>query len=184
MQTDPIQGTEPRARPPLPPFTIRAARIADVVALGKLLGRSYGTLLAADYPAPLLAAATAVLTRPGAALLSCGTYYLADCGDGGLLAGGGWTYHAPGGGATGPREVGHVRHLACDPGAVRRGVGRALMEHALFEAQAAGVRRMMCYSTLTARPFYPALGFVEQGDITVTLAPGLNFPAVQMCLEM
>ncbi len=170
-------------RPALPPFTIRPARMGDVAQVGKLLATSYATLLAPDYPAEALAQALPYITRPRSSLLSCGTYYLADTGDG-LLGAGGWTYHAPGGGATGPREVGHIRHVATAPHATRHGVGRALLEHALFEAQLAGVRRMMCYSTVTAEPFYAAVGFVTQAEITVTLAPGLEFPAVQMCSDL
>ncbi len=183
MQTD-VSPTPPMPpRPALPPFTIRAARMGDLHGVGKLLAASYGTLLAPDYPAELLAEALPLITRPRAELLSCGSYYLADTGDG-LLAAGGWTFHAPGGMATGPREVGHIRHVATAPEAARKGVGRALMEYAMFEAQAAGVRRMMCFSTLSARQFYAALGFAEQGEITLTLAPGLEFAAVQMCCEM
>ncbi|WP_244868018.1 GNAT family N-acetyltransferase [Vannielia litorea] len=180
-QTSETHGRGPR--PALPPFTIRPARMGDVQAVGKLLVASYRALLAPDYPPELLAGALPLITRPQAALLSSGTYCLADTGEG-LLAAGGWTFHAPGGTATGPREVGHIRHVATAPAAARMGVGRALMEHALFEAEAAGVRRMMCFSTLTAEPFYAALGFVSQGDISITLAPGLEFAAVQMCREM
>ncbi|MFY0635783.1 MAG: GNAT family N-acetyltransferase [Vannielia sp.] len=183
MQTHHSETPGPIPRPAVPPFTIRAARMGDVQAVGKLLVTSYGTLLAPDYPAEALAAALPYISRPRASLLSCGTYYLADTGEG-LLAAGGWTFHAPGGGATGPRQVGHIRHVATLPEAARRGVGRAIMEHTLFDAHEAGVRRMMCYSTLTARRFYAELGFVEQGEILVTLTPGLEFAAIQMCCEM
>ncbi|SIN81877.1 GNAT family N-acetyltransferase [Vannielia litorea] len=180
-QISELPGRAPR--PALPPFTIRPARMGDVARVGKLLADSYAYLLAPDYGPEELSAALPFITRPRASLLSCGTYYLADTGDG-LLAAGGWTFHAPGGGATGPREVGHIRHVATAPHATRQGVGRALMEHAMFEAQMAGVRRLMCYSTRTARDFYAALGFRAQGEISVTLAPGLEFSAVQMCCDL
>ena len=39
-------------------------------------------------------------------------------------------------------------------------------------------------STLTAVPFYAALGFVEIGPIRVTLRPGIEFPAVHMQRRM
>ena len=183
MQTHPTEPLEHRPRPPLAPYTIRTARMGDAAAVGRLLAASYRALLVEDYAPELLIQALPLITRPRADLLASGTYYLADTGAG-LLAAGGWTFHAPGGGATGPGTVGHIRHVATDPGAARRGVGRALMERALFEARAAGVRRMMCFSTLTAMPFYAALGFAPQGEIALQLAPGLEFPAVQMCHEM
>jgi len=169
--------------PPLPPFTIRPARMGDREALARLLTASYSQLLVDDYTPELLREAVPLITRPRAALLNAGSYYLADCGNG-LLAAGGWTFHPPGRGATGPGEVGHIRQVATAPDRAGKGVGRVLMEHALFRAQASGVRRMLCFSTLTAQGFYAKLGFVAQGEITLTLAPGLDFPAVQMCLEM
>ena len=183
MHIEPNDLPEHRPRPQVPPFTIRAARMGDAGAVGRLLAASYRALLAPDYRPELLAQALPLITRPRADLLAGGTYYLADTGAG-LIAAGGWTFHAPGGAATGPGTVGHIRHVATDPGATRCGVGRALLERALFEAEAAGVRRMMCFSTLTAEPFYRALGFVPQGSIAITLAPGLEFPAVQMRRDM
>ncbi len=35
-------------------------------------------------------------------------------------------------------------------------------------------------STLTAVPFYEAMGFTVIGPITVPLGPGIDFPAVSM----
>jgi N-acetylglutamate synthase-like GNAT family acetyltransferase len=63
-------------------------------------------------------------------------------------------------------------------------VGRLLMERVFGTAREAGVQRMECLSTLTAVPFYRALGFLEVGPVTVPLAPGIDFPAVAMWREL
>lgn len=47
-------------------------------------------------------------------------------------------------------------------------------------AEAEGAIRFECLSTLTAVPFYAALGFVALGPVDLTLAPGMVFPAVRM----
>jgi hypothetical protein len=54
------------------------------------------------------------------------------------------------------------------------------MEHVLEDARRAGARLLDCQSTLTAVPFYAALGFREVGPVVVTLRPGIEFPAVRM----
>jgi len=113
-----------------------------------------------------------LISKANPALLRTGTYYVAET-DGALLAAGGWT----------PMSIpGHasIRHVVTDDRHLRRGIGRALLDHALGTAQLAGIRHLECKSTFTAVPFYRALGFTELGAIEVTLAPGITFPAVLM----
>ena len=74
----------------------------------------------------------------------------------------------------------NVRHVVTDDRALRRGVGRAVMEIALASARAAGFTSIRCLSTRTAAPFYAALGFRRIGETEVPLAPGIRFPAVEM----
>ena len=51
----------------------------------------------------------------------------------------------------------------------------------VFEtARDAGIGRLDCLSTLTAEPFYAAMGFQSSGLVTVPLRPGIDFPAVHM----
>ena len=64
---------------------------------------------------------------------------------------------------TGPKA--YLDHLVVDPGARRQGVGRALVEHAITHARAAGAARI----DLTAgdrkeagRALYASLGFRER----------------------
>ena len=159
-------------------ITIRTAGLADIEALDRLFRRSYARLLAPDYPPSVLVTAIPVIGRAQPALLQSGLFYVAE-GPGGLLGAGGWSL-APPGGRPGIRGVGHVRHVATDPDAVRRGVGRRLMEHVLLVAKASGLAALHCQSTRSAVPFYAAMGFAARAEVVVPLPGGLQFPAVFM----
>jgi GNAT superfamily N-acetyltransferase len=160
-------------------ITIRPSTRADLSAVDALLARAYPRLLAADYPPSVLVTALPIISRARPELVTCGTYYIAVDGAGAVLGAGGWTRAAPAGGA---RRVttAHIRHFVTDDRAVRRGIGRALMQRTLADAAADGVTMLDCQATRTAVPFYAAMGFGVLGDITVPLRPGIDFPAVRM----
>lgn len=159
-------------------FTLRVATKQDTAAVDTLLARAYPRLLKHDYAPSILVMALPRISRAQPELVSCGTYYLVE-EDGVLLGAGGWTAHGPGqGGVT--RGVGHIRHVVTDDRATRRGVGRALLDHIAQDTQAQGIRRLHCLSTLTAAPFYEAMGFDTLGPVTIPLGPGIDFPAIEM----
>lgn len=165
-----------------PALQIRPARPSDLTALDALFARSYGRLLAADYPPSVLVTAVPLLARAQPALLASGRYYVAVEAGGALLGAGGWSMAAPGGGAA-AAGLGHVRHVVTDATRTRQGIGRAIMTRTLAEAAAAGISRLDCLATRTAVPFYAALGFVALGPVEVPLAAGIVFPAVRMQLR-
>ncbi len=172
-----------------PNLFVRTAGPADLAAVDALLARSYPSLLAADYAPSVMVLAVPIISRARPELLSSGRYYLAFDGTGKLLGAGGWSAAAPGPsdrpqGQAGPKRVGHVRHVATDPDALRRGVGRAIMKAAFDAAIGAGVTQMHCLSTLTAEPFYASVGFRNVGLAEVPLRPGIVFPAVQMICDL
>lgn len=152
---------------------IRPTTKADLAAVDALLARSYPKLLKADYPPSVLVTVLPVIARAQPKLLSCGTYYVVE-EEGQVLGAGGWTRDRK------DPELGHIRHVATDDRALRRGVGRALMAHCFDAARAAGVRRMECWATLTAEPFYKAVGFETVGPMDVTLEGGISFPSLRM----
>ncbi|TNC73061.1 GNAT family N-acetyltransferase [Rubellimicrobium roseum] len=158
-------------------LTIRRATPEDISAVDALLARSYGPLLRADYPPSTLVLALPRMARAQPALFRFGRYFLAEEGRH-LLGSGGWSIEPPGGGAT-VSGLGHVRHVATDARAARRGVGRAIMGRVLEEAKGAGMERLSCLSTLTAVPFYAALGFREGPRVTLAFG-GAPFAAVEM----
>ncbi len=153
-------------------LTIRPSGRDDLAAVDALLARAYPRLLKADYAPSVLVTALPIIARARPELVGCGTYYLAECDDA-LVGAGGWTRQWSPGAA-------EVRHLVCDDRRVRQGIGRALMARILADAMAAGVTRLGCQATLTAVPFYQAMGFTVIGAIEVPLRPGIVFPAVAM----
>ena len=54
------------------------------------------------------------------------------------------------------------------------------MAEVVDAAARAGAKTLDCQSSLTAVPFYAAMGFETLGEIEVTLRPGITFPAVRM----
>ena len=161
---------------------IRSSRVRDAQAIGQVLERAYSQLLAPDYDASLLQRVLPIMARPRPELLNAPGYLVALSG-GRIVAVGGWSRANPSDGAT-AAQVGHVRHVACDPDVLRRGVARALLETVIAQARAAGIGLLCCLSTRTAVPFYANLGFRGDGEIDVRLQPGLLFPAVEMRLVL
>jgi GNAT superfamily N-acetyltransferase len=166
-----------------PTISLRRTSLADLSAVDRLLARSYPRLLAADYPPSTMVLAVPLISRARPELLASGRYFLAEDADGRVLAAGGWSPGAPSG-AAGTRDMGHVRHVATDPNAVRQGVGRALMTRVIEDAQGSGVAWLDCLSTRTAVPFYAALGFRPLHHTDITLGPGIVFPAIRMMLDL
>lgn len=162
-------------------LTLRLATPRDLAAVDALLAESYPRLLARDYPPSLRVMALPILARARPDLLRSGTYWLAFEADGRLVGAGGWT---PGGRQADGTRAGDVRHVVTRAGETRRGIGRALLQRAMTQAAAAGIRRLDCLSTRTAVPFYAALGFRLIGPVEVPLRPGIVFPALRMVREL
>ncbi len=157
---------------------LRTATRDDVPGVEALLQRSYPRLLKADYAPSVLVTALPLISRAQPRLVTCGTYYVIE-DEGTVVAAGGWTAAPPQGHGR-IEGVAHVRHVATDPDRTRAGLGRHLMEHVVAAARAAGHTRMDSQSTLTAVPFYRAMGFGEIGPIEIELRPGIVFPAMAM----
>jgi GNAT superfamily N-acetyltransferase len=153
-------------------LTLRLATLADLAAVDMLLARSYPRLLAADYPPSLRVMAVPRLARAQPGLLGSGRYWLACDAAGGILGAGGWSTSGPG--------RAEIRHVATDPAATRRGIGRAVLGQVMAQAGGQGATAFDCLSTRTAVPFYAALGFRALGEVEIALAPGISFPAVRM----
>lgn len=166
-------------RRPAPPFEICRATPADAEGVSGLLSASYKALLQADYTPNVLAAALPVISKARPDLLASRSYFIAKAGGGCIIAVGGWSWLGPVGGAA-PLDMGHMRHVAVAPDVARQGIGALLLDHILNDARTAGVRIMSCLSTLSAEAFYAKAGFTRRGDVALSLAPGLDFPAIDM----
>lgn len=158
---------------------IRAARRADVPGVDALLARSYPRLLKADYPPSVLVTAVPLISRAQPGLVASGTYYVAETDAGQIVGAGGWTRRDPATARTVAGQ-GNIRHFATDPAFTRKGIGGALLERCLRDAQDSGLVAMTCYSTRTAVPFYAAHGFEAEAEVEIELRPGVLFPAIRM----
>ena len=156
---------------------IRPSTKDDLGAVDALLARTYPKLLKADYPPSVLVTALPIISRARPELLGCGTDYVAE-EEGVVLGAGGWTPDRK------DERLSHIRHVVTDDRALRRGVGRALMQRSFDAARAAGMTRMECWATRTAVPFYTALGFNEVGLIDVPLGNGIVFPSIRMMRDL
>jgi len=154
-------------------FIVRPSIRADMPTIDALLARSYPKLLKADYPPSVLVTTLPIIARARPELIGCGTYYVAEEGTR-ILGAGGWTLDRL------RADKGHIRHVVTDDRQLRRGVGRAILDHVIKTARQSGVVELECASTLTAVPFYAALGFEGEGHMDISLGPGLHFPAVRM----
>ena len=151
----------------------------DAELISAMMARSFGQLLAEDYDAETLHQALPHIATARPELLSSGTYFVVRDKGRNILGAGGWTDISPTRGLASMGEA-HIRHVAVDPSALKKGVGRALLEESFISAQSFGMSALRCFSTLTAAPFYAAMGFEEVQQIELALAPGIYFPAVEM----
>lgn len=160
-------------------FEIRAALPRDAAAIDALLAACYPRLMAGAYDADLLTRVLPVMTRSNPALLSSGSYYLAETASRDVIGCGGWSFVHPGKGDL-VEGLAHIRHFATHPDRIRLGIGRALFERCHRDAKAAGVARFQVYSSLNAEAFYCAVGFRPLRPVEVEMQPGLKLPTIFM----
>lgn len=155
---------------------IRVADLQDAAAVSDLLEASYPALMSGAYPDDLLGRVLPVMTRAQPALLGSGRAFVVE-GEGRVVAFGGWSREEPGTGAI-EAGLGHLRHFAVHPEAVRRGLARQIAAKCAGQALADGRRRWRVFSSLNAVPFYQSLGLAQVRIAEVTLGP----VAMAVCL--
>ncbi|MEM7439587.1 MAG: GNAT family N-acetyltransferase [Pseudomonadota bacterium] len=153
--------------------TVRLSKPDDFDAVDALLRRVYPKLLKEDYAPSVRVLVLPRISRAQPALLASGSYYVAEL-NGEIVGAGGWTLDRR------DHRVGHIRHLVTSDRHLRRGIGTALIAESLDHATRVGVRRMICWSTFTAVPFYASQGFRRLREIVVPLDRAVSFPAVEM----
>lgn len=172
-------------------FTTRIAEPGDADDISAVLQASYTVLMAADYPPDILATALPQICTANPALLTCGTYFVAEDRQHRIIGCGGWTPERPGahpgahpeehpGQGQIPQNIGHIRHFATHPDWIRRGVGRALMTHSKDTARRQGIKQFECYSTFSAQDFYATSGFQVVRRMEVPISETCLFPCILM----
>jgi N-acetylglutamate synthase-like GNAT family acetyltransferase len=162
---------------------LRVAGSADADKVGALLAASYSRLLCARYDSDTLGRALPFLTRANSALLTSGTYYVAERQPSNIIGCGGWTTACPGSEEIIEGEA-HIRHFAIHPEWVRCGIGTSLLTRSFSDARRLGIRKLHCFSTLNSELFYRASGFDTVGPIDVPMGTSLKFPGVLMSREL
>lgn len=164
------------------PLVLRLANIHDSAAVSAVLSASYTQLFAGWYEQDLLAAILPMIGTAKPDLLESGSYFVA-CREDTVIACGGWTRIDPATRQETP-GIGHIRHIATHPDHLRQGAASALLRHSIAHAQAAGMHRLDCMSSLPAAGFYRALGFGEDRPVSLQLGAKLNVPSIYMTLSL
>ena len=73
--------------------------------------------------------------------------------------------------------------LFVEPGAIGRGYGRQLWEHAVATARRLGARRLVLQSEPHAEGFYRAMGAERIGEAPSTVFPGRSLPLMHLALD-
>ncbi len=152
---------------------IRKATEADRDVLEALIGECYAEVYPGWYEEDELSDALPMMLRIDPALLASGRYFAA-MRDGEAAGCGGWSTPAPG------ATTGDIRHFATSPGFMRTGVGGAIIEACLAEAEAEGVSLLRCFSSRPAEAFYARHGFRRVDEVNIMLGDGVIFPAILM----
>ena len=160
-------------------FALRVATPEDETSVSELLKASYAVLLPPSYDEAILAVALPMITRANPALLSAGTFFVAETAGGLIIGCGGWTLESPGKGDIVP-ELGHIRHFAVHPKWIGRTIGRSIFAMCEEQARSANVRRFECYSGLNSKGFYAALGFEQIRQMEIPMDQGVKLPVVLM----
>ena len=150
-----------------------------MASINHLLGESFPALLPTHYDKHVLRNTLPFMTSVQPALLSSGTYYIAENAEGEAIGCGGWTRERPGNSEV-IFGLGHIRHFCTHSLWVNRGVGRAIYLKCEEEARSGDVSRFECYSTLNAVRFYEALGFSRKHDIEIPMANNASLTAAVM----
>jgi GNAT superfamily N-acetyltransferase len=172
------------------PVRLRLAVREDVPRLTTLIEASARELSRGFYTSAETEAAIRYVFGVDTSLVDDGTYFVATLGE--ELAGcGGWSRRntlyggdqRPVGAASllDPAvDAARIRAFFVAPEAARRGIGRALLDACTEAARSAGFRNLTLMATLPGVPFYSALGFTPDEDVTDHLPDGTPLRFVRM----
>lgn len=172
------------------PIALRLAQRDDIPALTTLIAESATVLSQGFYNVAETTAAVRYVFGVDTALVDDQTYYVAER-DGSLAGCGGWSRrNTLYGGDQRPvgassflnpaTEAARIRAFFVAPAAARQGVGRMLLDACTSAALAAGFRSLTLMATLPGVPFYRALGFAADEDVTDVLPDGTPLRFVRM----
>ncbi|MDX1461046.1 MAG: GNAT family N-acetyltransferase [Xanthomonadales bacterium] len=173
---------------------IRRAKMTDIPALQRLIGRSSRELGVACYGPALVEKALESVLGVDRRLIKDGCYFIAECT--GRTAGcGGWSFRNTlyGSDAVAGRddrmldptsEAARIRAFFVHPGYTRMGIASRILERCEAEARAQGFRSLELGATLSGVDFYLARGFEAMPSVRHELEPGVFMEIVPMRKEL
>jgi GNAT superfamily N-acetyltransferase len=173
---------------------LRVATVADAPAIGRVMKRSARALSAGFYDAVQTESVERHVATLDLALVTDGTYFVADGADGELACAGGWSRRDrlyTGNDVAGDarlldpaREPARVRAMFVDPAWARRGLGRAILDRCEAAARAEGFTAVELMATLPGEPLYAACGYVVVERTELVLPDGVRIGAARMRREL
>lgn len=169
---------------------LRLARLDEADAIDALMKASTRGLFPAYYDAVQTEASIQFIASVDTALITDGTYFVAEAEDE-LVACGGWSrrdklYTGSGEGNADARlldpasEPARVRAMFVRPDWTRRGLGRRILEACEAAAREEGFQTLALMATLPGRPLYEAYGFRSTGDSIVRMPNGVEVAGTAM----
>ncbi|MDE8653727.1 GNAT family N-acetyltransferase [Novosphingobium album (ex Liu et al. 2023)] len=171
-------------------FTDRVARLDDLEALHRVMGRSIARLQT-GFLTPEQVAASHKVMGLDSQLVRDGTYFLVEYGE--RIAGcGGWSFRATlygGDESVIKREpaivdpasgAAKIRAMYTDPDFTRRGIGRRIIRLCEEAARSAGYRRVELMATAAGVPLYESCGYQPKAKLQFARVDGVAVPLLQM----
>jgi GNAT superfamily N-acetyltransferase len=163
-------------------FSIRNASLDDVTAIADVMRESVEAFGQDVYTPQQIASALRYICRPDEQLIVDGTYFVAVADDE-TIGCGGWSRRRKvySGSAASvsendlldPMEPARIRSMFVRPSFGRRGIGRAILEHAEQRAAAEGFRRLQLVAMRSAGTLYESSGYTAIADAPVVLEDGV-----------
>ena len=171
-------------------FIDRVARLDDLEALHRVMGRSIAQLQA-EFLTPEQVAASHKVMGLDSQLVRDGTYFLVECGE--RIAGcGGWSFRETlygGDESIVAREpaivdpasgAAKIRAMYTDPDFTRRGIGGRIIRLCEEAARSAGYRRVELMATAAGVPLYESCGYRPTTNLRFAQVDGVGVPLLQM----
>ena len=171
-------------------WAIRTATAEDIPLLEDLIRRSARSRLLAHYSAAQIEAALGPVFGVDTQLVRDGTTWVVADQDR-ILACGSWSrrrslfgsdaHHSEAAEPLDPTvDAARIRAFFVDPGATRRGLGKALLEACEAAIHTAGFREIELVATLAGEPLYSAHGYAETGRFGIEVPGAPPLEAIRM----
>ncbi len=164
-------------------FVIRVATCDDVLTIESVMRESVQQFASNVYSKQQVASSLAYICHPDEQLIDDGTYFVAVA-DEVIVACGGWSWrrkvYSGSAASAGEDELldpaidaARIRAMFVRPAWSRRGLGRAILQHAEQQAAAEGFRRLQLVAMRSAGDLYESCGYQAIADSPITLEDGV-----------